>query len=127
MSQDDNKIFAFTIYEPLDRPIVTDDWNNGIVNIFSEVYYDFDKKLWFFYNSENGEITTLKTTIKNNALMSYLNLIHINNNEYKIMFQNEMFSSRSIDGEMYCNCDYNLNEKSKIKKCINLIYQMPRG
>jgi hypothetical protein len=123
MSQDDNKTHEFTIYEPLDRPITVDDWNQGNVNIFSEVYYDFNKKLWFFYNSENGAITTLKTTIKNNALMSYLNIIYCSSpNKYKIIFHHDMFTNNS-DG--YTDFDYNLNEKSKIKKCINLIYQMP--
>jgi hypothetical protein len=123
MSEDDNKIYVFTIYEPLDRSITVDDWNQGIVNIFSDVYYDFNKKLWFFYNSENGAITTFKTSIKNNGLMSYLNIIYSSSpNKYKIMFQHDMFSSNS---DRYADFDYNLNEKSKIKKCINLIYQIP--
>ena len=121
----ENKIESFIIYKKVNRNIKPSDWHKNFIKIFSVVEYDFNKKLWNFFDCKNyyGE-RTLKTSIKNNMLINYLTLISNNDVEYKIQFLPDMFIN---NGRYTYNC-YDLNNEnlSEIKTCINLILQMPR-
>jgi hypothetical protein len=121
----ENKIESFVIYKKVNRNIKPSDWHKNFIKIFSVVEYDFNKKLWNFFDCKNyyGE-RTLKTSIKNNMLINYLTLISNNDVEYTIQFLPDMF----MNNRRYTYNSYDLNNEnlSKIKTCINLILQMPR-
>jgi hypothetical protein len=121
----ENKIESFIIYKKVNRNIKPSDWHKNFIKIFSVVEYDFNKKLWNFFDCKNyyGE-RTLKTSIKNNMLINYLTLISNNDVEYTIQFLPDMF----MNNRRYTYNSYDLNNEnlSKIKTCINLILQMPR-